>query len=317
MAERAVDDGAAGDRVRRRVLARPVVVGGAARWLNGDLAELAWYPYQLSAAQVSGQWNTWVYGTGYTPIQDEYRHRPRRQRPEVPLRPAERRPGASYTDGDGGITTYGYDAGGFPLDHRPRRRRHPTGYDVRGNLVSKTTCQYLAADDCSTSYWSYYPDDTSATLTPDRANNVMQTYADGRSASATDTTYQTHVRLRPGRGPDGGDRPAGARVPDRADHQLHVHRRHHQRRRLRGAVPPAGLQDQETTPGGAVTTTCTTPTGISRRSPTPTGSGPSTATTGSAGRSARPSTPTPTPPGWPPPTPTTRTATWRPRPTRR
>ena len=29
----------------------------ADRWFTGDLAELAWYPYQLSAAQVSGQWN--------------------------------------------------------------------------------------------------------------------------------------------------------------------------------------------------------------------------------------------------------------------
>ena len=62
------------------------------------------------------------------------------------------------------------------------------------------------------------------------------------------------VRLRPGRGAHRGDHPAGVRVPVRPDHQRHLHRRHHQRRRLRRGGPAEGLAYQETTPGGAVTT---------------------------------------------------------------
>ena len=53
-----------------------------------------------------------------------------------------------------------------------------TGYDVRGNMVSETTCQDQAADDCSTGYYTYYPNDTSTTLTPDPRNDMLLTYQD-------------------------------------------------------------------------------------------------------------------------------------------
>ena len=106
----------------------------------------------------------------------------------------------SHTDANGFVTTYGYDTGGFQDESTEDALLvTETGYDVRGNMVSRTTCQDQAANECSTSYWTYYPDDTSTSLNPDARNDVVLTYADGRSASSTDTTYQTTLRLQLGR----------------------------------------------------------------------------------------------------------------------
>ena len=95
----------------------------------------------------------------------------------------------SETDGTGATTTYGYDTGGF-LDTvtNPDGDVVTTTHDARGNALSKTTCQDLAAGDCSTSYYTYYLDASSPT---DPRNDEMLTSSDGRSASSTDTTYQT------------------------------------------------------------------------------------------------------------------------------
>jgi large repetitive protein len=98
----------------------------------------------------------------------------------------------SQTDGTGASTSYGYDTGGFLYTVT-----HPDGdivtsaHDVRGNVTSKTTCQDLADSICSTSYYTYYPDDTTAALTPDPRNDDLLTSADGRSSAATDTAYRT------------------------------------------------------------------------------------------------------------------------------
>src|SRR5581483_11813277 len=66
------------------------------------------------------------------------------------------------------VIRFGYDVGGF-LDTvtDPNGNVVTTGHDVRGNTVSQTTCQNQAANACATTYYSYYPDDTSTTLTPD------------------------------------------------------------------------------------------------------------------------------------------------------
>ncbi len=168
------------------------------RWFNGNLAELAWYPYQLSAAQVSGQWNTVQYATGLTPVQVSTVTDPGDNTLTYTYDLLNGGRELSSTNAEGGITGYGYDTGGFPASVTdPDGDITQTGYDPRGNLVSETTCQDQADTECSTSYWTYYPDDTTTTqLTPDPRNDLVLTYADGRSASATDTTYQTHLHLR-------------------------------------------------------------------------------------------------------------------------
>jgi RHS repeat-associated protein len=98
----------------------------------------------------------------------------------------------STTDAYGAKTTYGYDTSGFlNTVTDPDGDLTITGHDVRGNTVSQTTCQDQANNKCSTVYYTYYPDDTSTTLSPDPRNDLMLTMRDGRSVSATDNTYLT------------------------------------------------------------------------------------------------------------------------------
>ena len=227
----------------------------AVRWFNGDLAELAWYPYQLSAAQVSGQWNTAQYATGYTPIQNEFVTDPGGNTLQYAYDLLNGGRQLSYTDATGGITSYTYDTGGFPASSTdPDGDVTQTGYDVRGNLVSKTTCQDTATDQCSTSYWTYYPDDTSSTLTPAGTNDEVKTYADGRSASDTDTTYQTQYAYDPAGDLTAVTTPAVSGYPSGRTTGYTFTNGSTSAGGYDGAVPPEGLTYQETTPGGAVTT---------------------------------------------------------------
>src|SRR5207237_348414 len=78
----------------------------------------------------------------------------------------------------------------------------------RGNVVSSTTCQNLASNACSTTYLTYYPDDTSSTLTPDPRNDLVLTVRDPRSPSASDNAYLTTYAYDPP-----GNRPAVTTPP--------------------------------------------------------------------------------------------------------
>lgn len=223
---------------------------------TGYLAELAWYPYQLSAAQVTSQWNTVQYATGLTPAQVNTVTDPGSNTLSWTYDLLNGGRLLSYTDADGGITSYAYNAGGFPATVTdPDGDITQTGYDPRGNKVSETTCQSVKANECSTSYWTYYPDDTSAQLTtPDPRNDMVLTYADGRSASSTDTTYQTSYTYD-----SSGDLtrvttpPVSGYPSGRSTAYLYTSGT--TAGGYSGAVPPKGLPYQETTPGGAVTTT--------------------------------------------------------------
>jgi large repetitive protein len=98
----------------------------------------------------------------------------------------------AYTDGRGHTTAYGYDTSGFlNTTTDPNGNVTTTEHDIRGNETAETTCQDTAADACSTKYWTYYPDDTSAQPAPSLENDQPLTYRDPRSSSSTDTTYET------------------------------------------------------------------------------------------------------------------------------
>ena len=161
----------------------------------------------------------------------------------------------SHTDANGFVTTYGYDTGGFQDESTEDALLvTETGYDVRGNMVSRTTCQDQAANECSTSYWTYYPDDTSTSLNPDARNDVVLTYADGRSASSTDTTYQTTYAYNSGGELTGVTTPAVTGFPSGRTTTYAYTDGSTAAGGYSGAVPPKGLPYQVTTPGGAVTT---------------------------------------------------------------
>ena len=227
-----------------------------ARWFNGQMSELAWYPYQLSAAQVSGQWNTVQYATGLTPVQVNTVTDPggRTLKYTYDLLNGGRQ--LSSANAEGGITAYTYDTGGFPASVTdPDGDVTQTGHDPRGNMVSQTTCQDQADTECSTSYQTYYPDDTTKTLTtPDPRNDMMLTDADGRSASSTDTTYQTKYAYNSLGELTGVTTPPVSGYPSGRT-TTYAYTDGTATGGYQGAVPPKGLPYQETTPGGAVTAT--------------------------------------------------------------
>ena len=122
-------------------------------------------------------------------------------------------------------------------------------------MVSTTTCQNQAADKCSTSYWTYSPTTPPPQLTPDPRNDLMLTYADGRSASATDTTYQTTYAYDAAGDLTSETTPPVAGSPSGRTTTYTYTDGTSSTGGDQGAVPPAGLPYQVTTPGGAVTTT--------------------------------------------------------------
>ena len=97
------------------------------------------------------------------------------------------------TDARGYTTTYGYDTNGFPSTITdPNGNVTTTQHDVRGNLVAQTTCQDFAANQCSTQYWTYSPDDTSSQLkTPSPLNDQVLTSYNGDATSSTDAAHET------------------------------------------------------------------------------------------------------------------------------
>lgn len=165
---------------------------GYAMYFNGSIGEVAFYRSALSAAQVSTQWAAYKSSSGVAPVETvavtdpggktlTYRYDPRFGNRVL-----------SQTDGLGNTTSYGYDTSGFQYTVTdPDGNVITTGHDVRGNVVSQTTCQDQTASKCGTQYYTYYPDDTSTTLTPDPRNDLVLTMRDARSASSTDPGYAT------------------------------------------------------------------------------------------------------------------------------
>ena len=228
-----------------------------AEYFTGDLAELAWYPYQLAAWQVSYQWNAAQQAKGLTPVQASTVTDPGGHTLTYTYDLLNGGRELSQTDALGGTTSYGYDSAGFQNSVTdPDGHTTWTGHDPRGNVVSTTTCQNQSASQCSTSYRTYYPDDTSAQLTTaDPRNDMVLTSSDGRSASAADTTYQTSYAYNAAGEVTGSTTPPVAGFPSGRTTSYAYTDGSTSAGGYQGAVPPKGLPYQVTTPGGAVTTT--------------------------------------------------------------
>lgn len=171
----------------------PAGVGSPrATFLKGSMGEIALYRTALSAAAV----------------QTQYAAATQSDAPNAAIAATVGDPGGktlsyaydlyhgnrtlSETDGLGNSTKYGYDVGGFLYTVTdPNGNVTTTGHDVRGNVVSQKTCQDFQAAQCSTVYFTYYPDDTTASPPPDPRNDLITSMRDGRSASSTDNTFAT------------------------------------------------------------------------------------------------------------------------------
>jgi large repetitive protein len=165
----------------------------AVRWFNGSISDMTWYDHQLSTGQVTAQWEASRSSGGLAPVTTVKVTDPGGKTLSYEYDPLNGNRQIASTDGRGDKTTYGYDTGGFLYTVTdPDGNVTTTGHDPRGNVVSTTTCQDQTARACSTVYKTYYPDDSSAQLTTaDPRNDQVLTIRDGRSASATDGTYET------------------------------------------------------------------------------------------------------------------------------
>ncbi|MCM2429708.1 LamG-like jellyroll fold domain-containing protein [Streptomyces sp. RKAG337] len=169
------------------------LTNGTVAYFNGSLAEAAVYRSALTAQDAAAHFQAAKNSTGLLPVETVKVVSPADATTTYQYDVENNNRQLSETDGLGNKTSFGYDTGGF--EHtviNPNGAMTTTGHDVRGNVVSSTTCQNQAANACSTQYYSYYPDDTTAQLTTaDPRNDVLVTERDGRSASATDNTYLT------------------------------------------------------------------------------------------------------------------------------
>ena len=225
---------------------------------NGNIAEVAFYPGQMSIDEAAGQWDAAQHSAGLAPIETTQVTDPGGRTLSYVYDPLNSGRMLSQTDGLGDTTTYGYDSAGFQDQVTdPNGDVTDSGHDVRGNVVSTVTCQNQAALKCSTSYASYSPNETTAELQPPYSgNDLMQSFRDGRSASSTDNTYLTSSIYDSSTGellsqttPPVPGYPSGrttnysytdgTTTAGSAD----------------GSVPPAGLLWQTVSPAGAVTQT--------------------------------------------------------------
>ncbi|MFE7752624.1 LamG-like jellyroll fold domain-containing protein [Streptomyces sp. NPDC057428] len=160
---------------------------------NGSIADVAFYHSALTAHDVSAHMEAAKKSTGLLPVETAKVTTPTGSTMTYTYDVTNGNRALTETDGLGNKTSFGYDTAGF--EHTvtdPNGVQTVTGHDIRGNIVSSTTCQDQTASKCSTEYYTYYPDDTTAQLTTaDPRNDQVLTERDGRSASASDDTYLT------------------------------------------------------------------------------------------------------------------------------
>jgi YD repeat-containing protein len=237
----------------------PAMTGsiGTATYFNGSISDVAIFRSQLSAAQVNQQYTAARASTGLMPAMTVNVTDPGGHTVRYVSDPVNGNRPLAQTDALGNTTQYGYDSSGFlNTVTDPNGNVVTTGHDVRGNIVSQVTCQVRASNTCSTAYYTYYPDDTSPSLTPDPRNDLLLTRRDGRSASSSDNTYLTSYAYDANGNRTGVTTPpvltGNATTP--AARTTTTTYTTTATAAVGGGTTPAGLPASLTTPGGAVTT---------------------------------------------------------------
>ncbi|WP_318212927.1 LamG-like jellyroll fold domain-containing protein [Streptomyces sp. SJL17-1] len=159
---------------------------------TGSIAEVAVYQSGLSEDDVARHWSAYKASSGVAPVRTVKLTDPKDKTLTYVYDAEMGNRLLAAIDTEGKRTTYGYDMAGFLHTVTDANgNRSITGHDVRGNAVSRTTCQDTLADRCSTEYFTYYPDATTAFPPMDPRNDVLLTERDGRSSGPTDNTYLT------------------------------------------------------------------------------------------------------------------------------
>ena len=239
---------------------------GYPSYFTGDISDVAVYGHPLTAADVAAEWAAVQHSPGLTPVETVT--------VTQPTSSAVTRAGTgtetyrydpdnggrllSQTDALGDTTSYGYDTDGFQDQVTdPNGNVTTTGYDIRGNVVSKSTCQDQAAGKCSTSYYTYWPDDTETSLAPDPRDDLLLTSRDPRSASATDNTYLTQYTYNTAGEVTTVNTPPvpGSAAAGPATDYYYTDGTTTAGDADGTTIPPKGLLYKTVTPGGAVTQT--------------------------------------------------------------
>ncbi|MFF8608780.1 LamG-like jellyroll fold domain-containing protein [Streptomyces sp. NPDC015346] len=165
---------------------------GDVSYFTGSIADVAVYSKGLNAAEVEKHWSAFKASSGVAPVRTVKLTDPSNKTLTYVYDAEMGNRLLASLDTEGRRTTYGYDTGGFlHTVTDPNGNRSITGHDVRGNAVSQTTCQDTKANKCSTEYFTYFPDATTAFPPMDLRNDLVLTERDGRSSGPTDNTYLT------------------------------------------------------------------------------------------------------------------------------
>ncbi|WP_342748541.1 LamG-like jellyroll fold domain-containing protein [Streptomyces thermovulgaris] len=165
---------------------------GDVSFFKGSIAEVAVYDHPLTEDQVEQHWSAYKASSGIAPVRTVTLTDPTDKTLTYVYDAEMGNRLLAAIDTNGKRTTYGYDTAGFLHTVTDANgNRSITGHDIRGNVVSQTDCQDTAANKCSTEYYTYYPDATTAFPPMDPRNDLVLTERDGRSTSATDDTYLT------------------------------------------------------------------------------------------------------------------------------
>ncbi|WP_234533394.1 LamG-like jellyroll fold domain-containing protein [Streptomyces shenzhenensis] len=227
---------------------------GEVSHFNGSIAEVAFYGTGLTQDDVDAHFEAAKDSTGLLPVKTVQVTTPTTATTTYTYDVLHGDRELSETDALGNTTRFGYDTAGF--EHTvtdPNGAMTTTGHDVRGNIVSSTTCQDQAANKCNTEYYTYYPDDTTAQLTTaDPRNDQLLTERDGRSSSATDNTYLTSYTYDSAGNQTAVTGPAVPGFPNGRTTSTVYSDGTSAYPSADGGVVPAGLPVKTVSPGGAV-----------------------------------------------------------------
>ncbi|MEV4442187.1 LamG-like jellyroll fold domain-containing protein [Streptomyces sp. NPDC049577] len=223
-------------------------------YFSGSIAEAAFYRTELSGSDAAAHWSAGRSSNGLSPLKVVKVTDPGTKTVTYQYDLWNGNRAVAQIDGRGYKTTYGYDTAGFQHTVTdPNGNVVTTGHDVRGNEVTRTTCQNQAAQACSTTYTSYLPDDTSAQLTPNPQNDLPATVRDGRSSSATDNTYLTSFSYDAAGNKTGVTTPAVPGSPNGRTTSI-AYTDGTSVAAADGGFAPKGLPYKTVSPGGATTT---------------------------------------------------------------
>ncbi|MGW5658681.1 LamG-like jellyroll fold domain-containing protein [Streptomyces sp. NPDC003758] len=227
---------------------------GYATYFKGSIAEAAFYRSQLSSDDVDAHFEAAQNSSGLLPVKTVTVTTPTNATLTYTYDVTHGNRALTETDALGNKTSFGYDTAGF--EHTvtdPNGSMTVTGHDVRGNIVSSTSCQDQAANKCNTEYYTYYPDDTTAQLTTaDPRNDQLLTERDGRSSSATDNTYLTSYTYDSAGNQTAITGPAVPGFPNGRTTSTVYSDGTSTYPSADGGVVPAGLPVKTISPGGAV-----------------------------------------------------------------